>query len=212
MRYENGTHTAIELIRGDIRDAPESFVVIGRDPDLKSHYASLTGATFNEGSMWLGAFPVEFAQTNNQSLNVLRTWFRPSESSHRRFKEIARLQSAIEYPLVQNMRKCNGTQIAMVPISCRAPLVVATGMIRMIWDISVAAFLHISGPLKCTKPTLFTIYCNSDLQPFFDVLDSGYYASLRNGWLFNTEISCNRAKRARYLARRKFKYHRATDP
>ena len=60
-------------------------------------------------------------------------------------------------------------------------------------------------------PTLFTIYCDSDLQPFVDVLDSGHYASLSHGWLFNTEVQCDRAKRARYLGRRRFKFRRTRD-
>ena len=106
---------------------------------------------------------------------------------------------------------CGATEIAMVPFSCRAPDVVATGMVRIIWDISVAAFLNVSGPMKRIKPTLFTIYCHSDLQPFLDVLDRGEYPSIDHGWLFNTEVQCNPAKRARFLARRGFKYRRTTD-
>lgn len=100
----------------------------------------------------------------------------------------------------------------MIPLSCRAPDVVALGMIRIIWDISVAAFLNVSGPFKKVKPRLFTIYCDTDLQPFIDVLEFGHYAALRHGWLFNLELSCNRAKRSRYFGRRKFKYRRMECP
>lgn len=211
LRYENGTQTAIQLIRGDVREAPDSFVVIGRDPALRAHYEKRTGTEFRELASWLRVFPVEIAQANDQSLTVLRTSFRPSSRSRHRLKQIDRLQSAIEYPLAQNIRKCHAREIALVPISCRAPGVVASGMIRILWDISVAAFLDVSGPFQRTKPRLFTIYCDCDLQPFIDVLDSGHYPSLRHGWLFNTEVGCNRAKRARYLARRKFKYRRVRD-
>jgi hypothetical protein len=208
VRYENGTQTTIQLLQGDIRDAPESFVVIGREPRLKSHYERRTGSSFKGIKAWGGVFPVEFAQASDRSLAVFRTPIRPSGSSRRRIKEIDRLQSSLEYPLAQKILACHATEIAMVPISCRAPKVVASGMVRIVWDISVAAFLHVSGPFKHIKPTRFTIYCDGNLQPFIDVLDSGHYASLRHGWLFNTAVGCDRAKRARYFARRKFKYRR----
>ena len=208
MRYENGTRTAIQLVQGDVRDAPEPFVVIGREPKLKEHYERRTGTSFRELRSYLQCFPVEVAQSSNRQLTVLRTTFRPSESSRREPKQVDNLQSAVEYPLAQQIRKCNAKQIAMVPLSCRAPRVVALGMVRMIWDISVAAFLDVSGPFKSVKPTLFTIYCDTSLQPFIDVLESGHYPGLRHGWLFNLEVGCHRAKRTRYFARRKFKYRR----
>jgi len=212
MRYENDTTTAIRLVSGDVRDARESFIVIGRDPALRTHYEQLTGKPFTKFSAWwMQNFPVQVSRADDRSLNVFATTFRPSHSSRRRRQQIDRLQTAVEYPLARMLSLCDATEVAMVPISCRAPEVVATGMVRIIWDISVAAFLNVSGPFKRTKPTLFTIYCDDDIQPFVDVLDRGHYPSLNHGWLFNTEVQCNRAKRARYLARRKFKYRRAVD-
>ncbi len=154
MYYENSTNTAIQLIHGDIRDATDQFVVIGRDPILKAHYEQRTRSKFAALSSWLHYFPVQISRASDHNLTVFRTSFRPSSSTRRRPKEINRLQSAIEYPLAETISKCNATQIAMIPISCRAPEVVAAGMIRMIWDISVAAFLHVSGPLKRTQPAL----------------------------------------------------------
>jgi len=206
MRYENHTMTAIELVRGDIRDVPESYIVIGRDPDLKAHFERRTGSPFTSLSSWLGGFPVQISQKSDRSLSVLRTPIRPSESSRHRQRQISRLRTALELPIVYAF--CDAKQIAMVPVSCRAPEVVATAMIGMIWDISVAAFLNVNSVLTSAKPTRFTIYCSTDLQPFVDVLDSGHYASLNHGWLFNTEVQCDPAKRARYLARRRFKFRR----
>ncbi len=46
-------------------------------------------------------------------------------------------------------------------------------MIRIIWDIAVAAFLDVNGPLKTVKPAVITIYCQTDIKPFVDVLEHG---------------------------------------
>ena len=212
MRYTNGTSTELHLVSGDIRDAREPFVVIGRDPTLREHYCRLTGKPFARlSAWWMQECPVQVSRASDGSLNVFATTFRPSESSQRRSRQIRRLQSAIENPLARFLGLCKATEVALAPISCRAPEVVASGMVRIIWDMSVAAFLHVPGPFKDTKPTRFTIYCQADLQPFIDVLDRGDYASLDNGWQFNTEVQCHRAKRARYLARREFKYRVAGD-
>ena len=209
MRYTNGTLTEIRLVAGDIRDAKESFVVIGRDQSLRCHYEELTGKPFSKMTGVMEGLPVQTSRAEDRRLHVLATSYRPRDSARRQARQIYDLQSVIEYPLTQMLSWCDATEVAMVPISCRAPTVVATGMIRVIWDISVAAFLDVEGPMKSTKPTVFTIYCNSDLKPFIDVLDNGHYASMSNGWLFSTELQCSRAKLARYLARRKFKYRRA---
>jgi len=211
MRYVNDTLTEIRLVTGDIRDTKDRFIVVGRDETLRGHYQQLTGKPFAKLTGWMQAFPVQAIRAADRSVNVLATTYRPSDTTRRQSRQVRDLQSALEYPLAHMLSLCDATEVAMVPISCRAPLVVATGMIRIIWDISVAAFLDVQGPLKSTKPTVFTIYCNTDVTPFVDVLDKGHYPSITNGWLFNTEVQCNRAKRARYLTRRKFKYRRATD-
>lgn len=212
MRYENDTLTEVRLVSGDVRDATERLVVVGRDPVLRNHYQQLTGKPFAKlPAWWMQEFPVQVSRAPDRRLNVFATTFRPSDSTRRRMHQVHRLQSAVEYPLARMLSLCNATEVAMVPISCRAPEVVATGMVRIIWDISVAAFLNVSGPLGRTKPTRFTIYCLADLQPFIDVLERAHYPSMNHGWLFNTEVQCNRGKRTRYLVRRKFKYRRAKD-
>ena len=66
-----------------------------------------------------------------------------------------------------------------------------------------------ANSISDARPGLFKIYCDTGLQPFIDVLESGHYASSNHGWLFNTEVRCNPAKRARYLDRRRFKFYRA---
>ncbi len=83
-------------------------------------------------------------------------------------------------------------------------------MVGIIWDISGAVLLNVPGPFKRTKPTLFTIYCQADMQPFIDVLDCGHYASMNHRWLFNAQVQCNPNKLARYLAQPKFKYRRVS--
>ncbi len=212
MRYVNNTSTEIRLVSGDVRDASERFVVIGRDPLLRSHYQQLTGHPFRKlPAWWMQDCPVDVARAEDRSLHVFATTFRPSDSARRVPQQVKRLQSAIEYPLARMMALCDAQEVAMTPISCRAPDVVAAGMVRIIWDISVAAFLDVSGPFKETKPTRFTIYSTTDLQPFIDVLDRGHYASMSHSLLFNTEVRFNQAKRTRYFARRKFKYRRAAD-
>ena len=211
MRYVNDTLTEIRLVLGDVRAAAEKFVVIGRDANLREHYQQLTGQPFAGLSGSLAESQVQVSRATDRGLNVLATTFRPSASSRRRAQQIDKLQAAIEYPLAHMLSLCDATEVALAPISCRAPDVVANGMIRMIWDISVAAFLNVSGPCKSNKPIAFTIYCQDDLQPFVDVLARGHYASMKHGWLFNTEVQCNRAKRARYLASRRFKYRCTGD-
>lgn len=209
MRYENHTTTAIELVQGDIRDAPENYIVIGRNPALKAHFEQRTKASFKALTSWLSEYPVELSRTFDSSFMVLRTSLRPSSSSRQRQKQVAKLHQAIELPLVRTFR--HAQRIAMVPLSCRNPAVVATAMVRMMWDISVAAFLNADQMLVAAKPTLFTIYCDRDPQPFIEVLDSGHYASLKHGTLFSMEVQCNPVKRARYLKRRRFKFRRVSD-
>lgn len=209
MLYENHTSTTLELVRGDIRKAPEAFVVIGRDPKLQKHFEERTGRRFNALSSWLRDFPVQLTHSNDGALSVLRTAIRPSGSSRQRHKQISRLQSALEMPIAHTFSTAK--HIAMVPVSCRAPEVVAHAMVRIVWDISVAAFLNVHSVFPIARPERFRIYCDTDLQPFIDVLESGHYASLNHGWLFNTEVQCNRAKRARYLSRRRFRFYRAKD-
>ena len=207
MRYENHTMTSIRLIEGDIRDASEAYVLIGRDPNLSTHYERKNGCSFKPCSSWLSSFPVQ--QCSNSDLSVLRTKIRPSESSRNRQKQITRLRTAIEIPLVHAFHEAK--EVALVPISCRAENVVATAMIRMLWDISVAAFLNTGPSMPTLKPSQFSIYCTTSLQPFVDVLESGHYASINHGWLFNTAVQCDRSKRARYLKRRRFKFFRAAS-
>lgn len=208
MRYVNGTLTEIRLISGDIRDARHHFVVLGRDETLRHHYQQLTGRPFSKLTGWMQAFPVQASLADNRGLSILATSFRPAGSRRHQSRQVRDLQSAVEVPLAHMLSTCNATEVAMVPLSCRAPAVVATAMIQMIWDISVAAFLDAPCPLKAAKPTIFTIYSNTGVTPFADVLEHGHYPSTTNGWLFNTEIQFNRAKRSRYLARRKFRYRR----
>lgn len=209
MRYENHTSTALELVHGDVRNAPEAFVVIGRDPKLRKHFEEQTGRRFNTLSSWLRDFPVQLTRSNNGSLSVLRTTIRPCGSSRQRHKQICKLQSALEIPIAHTFSAA--THIAMVPVSCRAPEIVAHAMIRIVWDISVAAFLDVHTVFPIARPELFRIYCDTGLQPFIDVLESGHYASFNHGWLFNTEVQCDRAKRARYLGHRRFKFYRTKD-
>ncbi|MBM4076050.1 MAG: hypothetical protein FJ267_10435 [Planctomycetes bacterium] len=184
-------------------------MLIGRDLDLRDHFQAKTAAVLKSTSSWLDSFPVQVSCSADRNLRVMRTWVRPTSSSRDQEKQISRLRSAIQFPLIHEF--FDAKQIAMVPISCRAPDVVAAAMIRMIWDISVAGFLNVKSGLPFMKPELVRIYCNKDLKPFIDVLESGHYASIRNGWLFNTELLLNRAKQSRYFGRRRFKFRQATD-
>ncbi len=43
-------------------------------------------------------------------------------------------------------------------------------MVRMIWDISVAAFLNVQGPVRKVKPIQFKIYCIAGIEPLMDAL------------------------------------------
>ncbi len=46
MIYKNSTSTRIELVHGDIREADERLVVIGRDPLLKKHFEARRAVRF----------------------------------------------------------------------------------------------------------------------------------------------------------------------
>lgn len=210
MRYQNSTSTILELVHGDIRDAPERFVVIGRDPRLKNLFEEKTGRPFSTMS-WLHGAPATLSRANNRSLAVLRITNGPTGTTRHRLREIRRFQSAVEFPIAKAISWCDATEIAMVPISCRRPDVVAVCMIRIIWDISVAAFLHAYGPMKHTKPVLFRIYCHSGVEPFVEALQGREYADLDHGFLFIGELQCNRAKRARFVARRQFRFRPIID-
>lgn len=206
MIYKNSTSTWIELVQGDVRDADERFVIIGRDPSLKTYFESQTGNAFRSDLSWIRDVPLELSRSQDRSLSVVRSLYRPRNRPRDLQQQVERIRSAIEFPLARTIAWCDATRIAMAPISCRQPDVVATAMIRMIWDISVAAFLNVSGPLKTVKPTLFRIYCIDDLQPFINAFGTRQDCRLDYGWLFNTEVSCNRAKRKRFGDRSGFRF------
>ncbi len=208
MIYKNSTSTWIELAQGDVRDAEERFFVIGRDPSLKTHFESQTCNTFRSDLSWIRDTPLELSQSQDRSLSVVRSLYRPSNRPRDTQRQVERLRTRVEYPLAHAIASCDATRIAMAPISCRRPDVVATAMVRMIWDISVAAFLNVSGPFKRCKPTIFKIYCIKDIQPFVDALGTRQDCNLSYGWLFNMEVSCNRAKRKRFTDRSGFRFRR----
>jgi hypothetical protein len=210
MRFANSTRTELRLANGDVRDVVDRLLVIGRDPALKRHYEERLGRSFTTPA-WLRPFRAEFAEAHDRSIAVLRIPFRPRGSSRRRPQEIDRMQAALEHPLALAISRTNATSIALVPLSCRRPDVVAAGMVRTIWDISVAAFLDVPGPLGEAKPGVFAIFAWASLDPFVIELTRGHYPCLKNGWLFNTAVQCDRSKRARYLRRRRFRFHQLDD-
>ncbi len=203
MLYKNHTSTSIELIEGDIRDAQETRILIGRNPELKAHFEKRVGCRFKPPSSWLSHFPVQQA-SNDESLSVLRTTIRPKGSTSQRHRQIRRLREGVQLPVLHSMP--GAQEIAMTPISCRRHDVVATAMVQMMWDISIASFLNIKFWTETAKPEKFKIYCTASLQPFVDVLETGHYASVNHGWLFNTAIQCDPRKRLRYLKRNRFKF------
>ncbi len=140
MIYKNSTSTRIELLNGDIREADERFVVIGRDPLLKDHFEARTGNAFRSDLSWLRDTPLELSRSNDRSLSAIRILYRPRSRPRGLEQQVERLRSEVEYPLAHAIAWCDANCIAMCPISCRRPEVVATATVRMIWDISVAAF------------------------------------------------------------------------
>lgn len=207
MYYENHTRTTLRLIHGDLRGATDSLVVIGRDPNLRNHFEQVTQSGFQSLPSWFRDFPVQVSQGNGRT--VLRTWVRPTSSSRNQERQIRRLRSAIQWPLA--FTRSDIEHVALAPVSCRSPRVVAQAMVRMIWDISVAGFLGASLPYPLIKPTRFSIYSTSSLQPIIDVLEKGHYPSLRNDWLFNTAVGIDRSKLATYLQHRKFRFFQTTE-
>ncbi len=117
------TLTEIRLVTGDVRRARERFVVVGRDLTLREYYRRLTGNPFSCLSGVMREFPVLISQADDRSLTVLATSYRPSSSSRRQSQQIRNIQSAIEYPLAHFLSLRNASEIAMVPVSCRAPTV-----------------------------------------------------------------------------------------
>ncbi len=206
MIFKNSTSTWIELVHGDIREAEERFVVIGRDPLLQAHFEAKTGNTFRSDLSWLRDTQLELSQSNDRLLSVVRIRYRPRNRPREFEQQVDRLRSEVEYPLAHAIAWCDANSIAMCPISCRRPEVVATAMVRMIWDISVAAFLNVDGPFRTVKPTKFRIYCLDSIQPFVDALGSRQDCHTDQGWLFSMGILCNQAKRKRFTDRSGFRF------
>ncbi len=206
MIYKNSTSTRIELVHGDIREADERFVVIGRDPLLKAHFEARTGNAFHSDLSWLRGTRLELSRSSGRSLSAVRIRYRPRNRPRGFEQQVERLRSEVEYPLAHAIAWCDANRIAMCPISCRRPEVVATAMVRMIWDISVAAFLNVKGPFRTVKPTEFKIYCIAGIQPLMDALGSRQDCSIDHGWLFSMDVSCNRAKRKRFTDRCGFRF------
>ncbi|MBA3312813.1 MAG: hypothetical protein H0T47_05900 [Planctomycetaceae bacterium] len=206
MIYKNSTSTWIELVHGDIREADERFFVIGRDPFLKTHFEARTGNAFRSNLSWIRGTPLELSRSNDRSLSAVRIQYRPRNRPRGFEEQVERLRSEVEYPLAHAIAWCDANRIAMCPISCRRPEVVATAMVRMIWDFSVAAFLNVTGPFRTVKPTLFRIYCIDGIHPLVDALGSRQDCGFDHGWLFSMEICCNRAKRKRFTDRCGFRF------
>ncbi len=211
MIYKNSTSTRIELVHGDIREADESFVVIGRDPLLKKHFEARTGSAFRSDLSWLRGTPLEFSRSNDRSLSAVRIRYRPRSRPRGLEQQVDRLRSELEYPLASAIAWCEANCIAMCPLSCRQPEVVATAMVRMIWDISVAAFLNVQGPFRKVKPIQFKIYCIAGIEPLMDALGARQDCSLDHGWLFSMDVSCNRAKKKRFTDRCGFRFRHLTS-
>jgi len=139
---------------------------------------------------------------------VLRVPYRPSGSSRRVQFEARQIQSQLSLALPTTLAQCSVNRIAMIPVSCRNKAAVFAGMTRIIWDLSIAAFLNTHPPLQNRIPNSVDIYCKSNADGFADYIENGHYASVNHGWHFNTAISCDRAKRARYLRRGRFRFKR----
>lgn len=193
-------------MHGDIREADERFFVIGRNPFLKTHFEARTGNAFRSSLSWIRETPLKLSRSNDRSISAVRIRDK-SRNRPRTFEgQVDRLRSVVEYPLAQAIAWCDANRIAMCPISWRRPEVVATAMVRMIWDISVAAFLNVSGPFSTVKPSLFIVYCIDGIQPLVDALGSRQDCGFDQGWLFNLELSCNQAKRKRFTDRCGFQF------
>lgn len=209
MRYQNRTRTEIRLVVGDVRDAPESAVFLGRDPELRAHFTQRTGRPFATPaeSGWLRHFPVETSYADDGSLSVMATSHRPRGSARRRKGAAYALQAAVAFPLVELLRQSGAATVALVPLSCRQPELVAENMIATLWSISVATFLNLA-PASIRPPERFTIYSRDTVEPFVDALERRAYLSHHVALLTSAGLTCNRAKRTRFEARQGFPFRR----
>ncbi len=207
MLYENQTETRIELIRGDIRDATDAYVVIGRNAELKSHYEQLTCSKFETLNSLLIDPKVQICRS--EKLSVIRTTHRPKYTLKQPLTQARELQFAVQTPIA--LEFSNAKTVAMTPISFRQPGIVSRAMIRMIWDISVASFFKVKRSYEFIKPRQFTIFCDGPLDPFVDELENGHYASLKHALLLRPDVHCSPGVRKRYFANNRFKFFRVSN-
>lgn len=206
MIYKNSTSTCLELVHGDIRDAEERFVIIGRDASLKNHFESKTENEFRSDLSWLRHTQVEYSRSADRAFAALRVLRRPRSRPQGFEEQVERLRAEVQWPLAHAISWSDAERIAMSPISCRKPEIVAHAMVRMIWCISVAAFLNTKGPLGNVKPKHFRIFSIDGIQPFVDALGSRQVCNIDNGWLFNLDLACSKAKRKRFIDRAGFPF------
>lgn len=207
MVYENHTSTSIRLVRGDVRDAPESFVVIGRNSTLKTHYEERTASKFEPLDNFFIDPHIQICR--HEKLSVIRNTHRPKFAPKNPQKEAQELQLAVGIPMALEFAKAK--RVAMVPLSFRQPKIVAKAMVRMIWDISVASFLNVDRSFEFMKPYQFTIYCDAPLDPLIDELENGHYASLKHGWHFYSDVYNDSRIRHRYFNNDRFKFFRLAN-
>lgn len=98
MIYENNTSTRICLIKGDVRDATESHVVIGPNSELKSHYVQLTLSKFGPLNNLLIDPKVQICRDDN--LAVIRNTHRPKFGLKHALSQAGQLQFAVETPML----------------------------------------------------------------------------------------------------------------
>ena len=188
-----------------MRESDAGLVVIGRCPELKEHYESLAGRKFHQ-PYWLVCGYGEVLRIRERDQVVLRVPYRPSGSSRRVQFEAGQIQARLSLTLPATLAHCPTDRVAMLPVSCRNNPAVFAGMTRTIWDLSISAFLGTDPVISNRFPDAIDIYCHSDADRFADYLENGHYASINHGWHFNTNVCCDRAKRARYLRRRRFRF------
>lgn len=205
MRFANHTSTEIELVVGDVRQFDASLTVVGRDSDLRRHYSSSFPNAATDDRI-IDGFPVELVESNDRMRAALFSNIRPRGSTRHRVREINRIHASLVLPLCFAITRYSADIIDIAPLSCRRPDTTAYATIRMLWDISVASFLDVDSMFLNYTPKLFRLFVRDSLDPYISVLNDSHYTSLNHGYLFNTEVQCNRGKRERYLRRNRFRF------
>lgn len=175
-RFENDTGVPVEVIQGDLRTSRADLILIGRDPELISHFCH-NGNRREWSSVpkfqgWHAALPSQpWIESPSGRQNILRIPFRPRASS-RGDREFQRGRLQLLLPLAMLCSHLPVLEVACCPISCRMPEMTAAWMVQEIWEFTTICKLGHDTWKPRMIPRKISIFCRSDVTPLLNAFRS----------------------------------------